>query len=592
MKLLLIVPSLLLTLLLVLHAIRVRGGRTALLFFVPAFLFGVIRGNSVAALAAGENNGPYIFSDAAISIGRAELPACVGWVFALYLSWCLSEALVSRIRPLAGRVFPLSAFALVAMGCFSYAVETTASGVGWWRWNIVRRTTVFLVGGTHLFGIVEWMSVGLDFLVPFLLFRTARGWRSPLAWSSLLLYPVHWATHWRQVTAPGLPHAYEIYHAVLALSVLAFPLLREPRLAPAPPREAAGWVRALPAAAVVGMFLVLGWADAGILRDPELLLSLLPLAAYLVLAWGTRRQGLAVSLAAAVMILAGSLLAGRTAAVALARVVPALIPLACVLAWGEGPGLSTRRVPRRLYAGGLVLLAAVTAAGLVRGKREREEYSRLMNQARTLVSLGDAAGAESVLRQAVALKPNVSLGHKDLIALYEGQGRYDEAWTLVRRSLELDPTDWEVCQQAGEIQRARGRCPEAVPYYERAILLNPTDRESVRHLTDCHLRMGSVAKAIDLLRRTLDRGPEDPELRRLLGAALLQTRNFREAEKVVGRSLDLDPGDAAAHLLMARIRAALGDVGAARAECEAVLRISPGDGEARRLLEALKPGER
>lgn len=299
-----------------------------------------------------------------------------------------------------------------------------------------------------------------------------------------------------------------------------------------------------------------------------------------------------MSLAAAVMILAGSLLAGRTAAVALARVVPALIPLACVLAWGEGPGLSTRRVPRRLYAGGLVLLAAVTAAGLVRGKREREEYSRLMNQARTLVSLGDAAGAESVLRQAVVLKPNVSLGHKHLIGLYEGQGRYDEAWELVRRSLELDPTDWEVCQQAGEIQRARGRCPEAVPYYERAILLNPTDRESVRHLTDCHLRMGSVAKAIDLLRRTLDRGPEAPELRRLLGAALLQTRNFREAEKVVGRSLDLDPGDAAAHLLMARIRAALGDIAAARAECEAVLRISPGDGEARRLLEALKREER
>ena len=592
MKLLLVVPSLFLTLLLVLHAVRVRGGRTALLFFVPAFLFGVIRGNSVAALATGENNGPYIFSAAAVSIGRAELPACVGWIFALYLSWWLAEAAVSRIRPLAGRVFPLSAFALVAMGCFSYAVETTASGVGWWRWNIIRRTTVFLVGGAHLFGIVEWMSVGFDFLVPFLLFRTPRGWRSPLAWSSLLLYPVHWATHWRQVTAPGFPHAYEIYHAVIVLSVLVFPLLREPRLAPAPPREAVPWVRVLPAAAVIGMFLVLGWADVGILRDPELLLSILPLAGYLVLAWGTRRRGMAVSLAAAAAILAGSLLAGRTAAVALARVVPALIPLACVLAYGERPGFSTRPGPRRLYAGGLVLLAAITAAGMVRGKREREEYSRLMDQARTLVSLGDAAGAESALKQAVALKPNVNLGHKYLINLYEGQGRYDEAWELVHRSLELDPTDWEVYQQAGNIQRARARCPEAVPYYERAILLNPTDRESARHLADCHLRTGSVTKAIDLLRHTLDRGPEDPELRRLLGAALVQTRNFREAEKVVGRSLELAPGNAASHMLMARIRAGLGDVPAARAECETVLRISPGDEEATRLLETLKQGER
>ena len=53
MKLLLLVPSLLLTLLLVLHAVRARGGRTAFLFFPPVFLFGVIRGHSVAALGHG-----------------------------------------------------------------------------------------------------------------------------------------------------------------------------------------------------------------------------------------------------------------------------------------------------------------------------------------------------------------------------------------------------------------------------------------------------------------------------------------------------------------------------------------------------------
>src|SRR5437867_7625351 len=179
MKLLLLVlPSFFLTLLLILHAVRVRGGRTALLFFGPAFLFGVVRGNTVALLAVSENKGTYIFSEPLLRIGRAEVPACVGWVFALYLSWTLAERIVSRIRSLSGRVFPLSALATLGMACFSYAVETTASGVGWWRWNIVRWATPFLVGGTHLLGIAEWMSVGFDFLLPFLLFRTRTGARS------------------------------------------------------------------------------------------------------------------------------------------------------------------------------------------------------------------------------------------------------------------------------------------------------------------------------------------------------------------------------------------------------------------------------
>src|SRR5436309_548155 len=142
MKLLLL-PSLLLTLLLLFHSLRARGGRTTFYFFVSSFLFGVIRGNSVAALSGGENSGPYIFSGATFRIGPAELPACVGLILALYLSWCLAEAVVARIPSLAHRVFPLASFALVAMGCFSCAVETTASGVGWWRWNIIRPSTPF-----------------------------------------------------------------------------------------------------------------------------------------------------------------------------------------------------------------------------------------------------------------------------------------------------------------------------------------------------------------------------------------------------------------------------------------------------------------
>jgi tetratricopeptide (TPR) repeat protein len=587
LKLLLIVPSFLLTLLLVAHAVRVRGGRTAFFFFVSAFLFGIVRGNSVAALAAGENRGPYIFSEAAVSIGRAELPACVGWVFALYLSWCLAEAVTSRIGSLAGRVFPTSSFSLIAMGCFSYAVETAASGVGWWRWNIVRRPTPFLVGGTHLFGIVEWMSVGLDFLLPFLLFRTARGWRYAPAWLSLGLYPLHWATHWRPQTWPGFPHAYELYHAAIALAVLAFPLLRSPRLAPAPDRAAPPWIRALPAAAILGMFAVLGWAEVAILRQGDLLLSMLPLAALLSLSQGPGGSGAVISIACGALTGAASWATGSPLATALARSLPPLVPLAAVLAWSDRMGLATRPARRRWVAAGLVVLALAGALGMIHGKRERERYSHLMDRARALTDLGDAAGAEAVLKQAIALKPEVTLAPKYLASLYGGQGRHREALEILRRCLDLDPTDGEAQQIAGSLLRARSRCGEAAPFFERALRLNPSDPQAARELADCYFKIGREAEAIQVLRAALARRPEDREAGRQLAAELIRRKEFQEARRVVDEALKADPADAPFHVLKALVEAGTGNFPAARLECRRALEISPGDPQARRLLESL-----
>jgi ArsR family transcriptional regulator, arsenate/arsenite/antimonite-responsive transcriptional repressor len=60
-----------------------------------------------------------------------------------------------------------------------------------------------------------------------------------------------------------------------------------------------------------------------------------------------------------------------------------------------------------------------------------------------------------------------------LANLYSGQGRYDEAWSLVRRSLELDPTDHEVFRQAGDLQRVRGDCLSASPDIPRFSVDSP-----------------------------------------------------------------------------------------------------------------------
>ena len=587
MKLLLFLSSSFLTLLLVVHAVKTRGGRTAFFFFAAAFLFGVVRGNSVAALAAGEKNLPYIFSEALISIGRAELPACVGWVFALYLSWTLAEGILARMPELGGRVFPLAAFALLAMGCFSDAVETTASGVGWWRWNIISPSTPLLAGGAHLFGIVEWMSVGFDFLVPFLLFRTGRGAKSALAWASLLLYPIHWMTHWKYVTAPGFPHSYELYHAVIAFAIPVFPLLKNPRLAPASTHPVSTRISRLPVVALAGMFAVLLGVDLGVLHSPELLVSLLPLAVFAAGDRGREKTMRVAAVAGAIVAFGLSLGAGRGTGVALIRMLPPVLPALCLLVHGRLLAPPRRILARRVYATVVVLAAGVAVAGMVRAKRIREEYSRIMDQGRTLLEARDYVRAEAVLKQAVALKPNLNLGTKYLANAFGGQGKLEEAWEYARRSIDLNPADYEAYQLAGKIQRARDQYDGAIPYYERALLLNPGDSESARALADCYSRQGRYADALQALRRALERHPEDAELAHLLGAVLLQTGDLREAHRVVGRLLQQAPNDSGAHLLMAYIQAATGNRTAARSEAERALQLNPDDTQARLLLQSL-----
>jgi Flp pilus assembly protein TadD len=587
MKLVLFVSSSFLTLLLIVHSVKARGWKTTLYFFLASFLFGVVRGNSVALVGSGENSGPYIFSEAIIRIGWAELPACVGWVFALYLSWTLAEGVLARRPDLLRAVLPLSAFAISAMACFSDAVETTASGVGWWRWNIVNQNTPLFPGGTHLFGIVEWMSVGLDFLVPFLLFRTREGARSPLAWAAVLLYPLHWVTHWKYVTAPGFPHAYEIYHALIVFTIPIFILLKKPLFAPEPPRQVSRFVSLIPALAIAGMFGVLLVMDLGVLKSPELLISLFPLTVFMMGQQGREKRMLAAGSVGALLAFGISLASGQDWIVSTFRAVPPLLPPALMLVSVRLAQAGLSAGVRRAYVAGVVLAMIAGGAEMVKGKRIREEYSALMYQGKALLDAKDYPGAEAVFLKAVALAPNVNLGTKSLANAYGGQGKMEQAWDYARRSVELNPSDFEAYQLAGNVLLSQEQSERAIPYYERAMMLNPGDAESARALAQCYAQQKRYADAIAALKKARARHPEDPELGHLLGALLVQTGDYREARRVVEGLLRVAPQDSGAHLLMAFIRAAGGDTAGARAEAERVLQLDPTDSQARGLLESL-----
>src|SRR5512136_1112007 len=83
--------------LLIAHSWRTRGRLVTLSFFGIGLLFGLLRCNTVwlimQTLGGPRALKPYLpQGDVLPEIGHASIQVAVGWVFALYLAWTISEA--------------------------------------------------------------------------------------------------------------------------------------------------------------------------------------------------------------------------------------------------------------------------------------------------------------------------------------------------------------------------------------------------------------------------------------------------------------------------------------------------------------------
>jgi len=289
------------------HCIRKRGWRFTLGFFLSAILFGIIRGNVVGLISLSYGIGrPYTFAGGAFRLGYTSLVEPFGWAFALYGSWFLAEAILSKLRVWRGEVLPVAFVTTLLMGAFSYAVEAAATPMGWWHWEIIEIRDLFFYA-VPVVGIMDWASVGLDFFLPFLLVQVPAVKRSRWRFALGLIFTVHMLTHLVYVEVGVFGALYGLYHylSVWALGAAALFLgktLKTPgrrtQIWGGDPR----WLDVLPFISVAGMLGIITYGLVGISGDLVLLFSVLPLAVALVMALpGVPLWPFAVILAAATL---------------------------------------------------------------------------------------------------------------------------------------------------------------------------------------------------------------------------------------------------------------------------------------------------
>ncbi len=186
-------------------------------------------------------------------------------------------------------------------------------------------------------------------------------------------------------------------------------------------------------------------------------------------------------------------------------------------------------------------------------------------------------GLEAAER-ALALDPDLAEALAAKAFVLAGLGRFEEAFELHERSLELDLNSYDVRFLFGRTCFQTGRHDEAILHWERAIELSEADLAATSHVAMCYKATGQHEKVLDTARRTLERAQrvlsENSSDSYALISGVSALAKLGEAERAKQwsvRAKAVDPDDPSIDYNIACAMALLGETEAALDTLEACL---------------------
>jgi tetratricopeptide (TPR) repeat protein len=143
--------------------------------------------------------------------------------------------------------------------------------------------------------------------------------------------------------------------------------------------------------------------------------------------------------------------------------------------------------------------------------------------------VGDRAGAEALLRRALAERPDDPTALYLLGLLRFEHGDPGEAEALVARVTELEPRTPQAWLTLANLRQVRGDNAGAATAYEAATRLAPTDLGALVGLSQARLAAGDAAGALAAAESALVTAPDDGDAHLALGAALAALRRPADA---------------------------------------------------------------
>jgi tetratricopeptide (TPR) repeat protein len=191
----------------------------------------------------------------------------------------------------------------------------------------------------------------------------------------------------------------------------------------------------------------------------------------------------------------------------------------------------------------------------------------------TKLALGDAAGAERMLREALALDPDWVPTLATLGELLLNGGRHEEAESLLKRAASGNPpylhAAFVLARYYNDTQRPSQALEVIAPFVAAGRLSSDLAMQHVAAL----VALGKQQEAVAGYRRIADAAPGNAAAAQALAVALQAANQHAEAEQILRRAVERGTPAASLHYLHSRSLVVLGEYTRAEAALQECLRL-------------------
>jgi tetratricopeptide (TPR) repeat protein len=187
------------------------------------------------------------------------------------------------------------------------------------------------------------------------------------------------------------------------------------------------------------------------------------------------------------------------------------------------------------------------------------------------------ADVETLYTRTIEENPECGMAHNNLSAIFQLQGRLDEALAHCRRALEIEPDEAGVYVNLGNILADQGRLDDAIAGYRKALRLKPRNVLAYNSLGQTLARWGRFDEALANYQKALDINPRYVTALINMGNALASRGQVDEALACYQKVLAVAPGEVDVHNNIGLALAARGQPEEALAHYQLVLDVWPDD---------------
>ena len=155
--------------------------------------------------------------------------------------------------------------------------------------------------------------------------------------------------------------------------------------------------------------------------------------------------------------------------------------------------------------------------------------------------------AEKLANEMIVRYPKFSFGYKVLGMTYGNQDKHQEAFIAKKKSVELNPKDYESHNNLGMTYRDLGNLTEAKKKIHYSLKLNPNYADGWNNLGVICLDQEKYLEAENLCKKAISLNPRLAQAHSNLGMALMEQKRLSEAEDCYKKALHINPSYADAY---------------------------------------------